>query len=325
MGYDYGYYANAVDVVREAGAAILEGFGKRLELSRSGDRGGQDTFYDLISLLIICHGLKKHYPGDGLMAEGLQEPKKPGKIDSKEIIEKSLNIDIDNHGVSPGKSRKIWVIDPICGTIPFAHGIRDFIVSAAHIELDGDYEYGTSKFKIIAGIVFDPAHDELFFAKRGRGSVLNGESIEASDTKLEDLEQGLENPEKGKVGMISIEHKMIRECKDRPKVIGLSNEFGRLRVAGTCGLELAYVACGRLDAALKAGQPLYDYAAGLIIVEETGKAEQPGKDKLTGKGIITDFDGNALVPKLSYKKKKEGVDILASNGKIHKFITKHWK
>ena len=101
-------------------------------------------------------------------------------------------------------------------------------------------------------------------------------------------------------GMVSIEHRIIRETRYYQAVAPLLEKIGRLRTASTCGIELALVAAGQLDAALKAKQPLYDFAAGILLVTEAG-------------GTVTNFDGSPLKIQLNTKK---ATNILASNGRI---------
>jgi len=261
-------FGGAVETVQKAGQMLLEEFGQQLQISQEDERSERETTYDSLSFDMICQGLESYYPQDALIGER-----------GKRVLDK--------------RSKRIWVIDPICGSIPFSRGIADFIISVACI---------SKSLNLLVGIVFDPVRDELFYAEVGEGSFLNNQPIKVSALKSA---TELKNR-----GMISVEHKMIRENKYNSSVIALSREVARLRVASTCGLELAYLACGRLDAALKAKQPLYDYAAGLIILQEAG-------------GKATDFEGRPLRVELSYQKV---TDILASNGEaeIHQLIVNHF-
>jgi fructose-1,6-bisphosphatase/inositol monophosphatase family enzyme len=139
-----------------------------------------------------------------------------------------------------------WIVDPLCGSIPYARGVADFIVSIAAVVGQ----------KIVAGVVYDPVQNELFSATADGGALLNGMPISPSNT------------DELKKAYVSIEHKVIR--KNAYTGLGaLISEIARLRVAGTCGLEMCYVACGRLDGLIKLDQDLYDYAAGLLILTET--------------------------------------------------------
>ena len=272
---------NVIKTVREAGDMLKKAFGKQHQLSFDKDRSGRDTLHDRRSLKIICQGLQTYYPKDGLMGEGLKE------------LAPEIGIKLNDSGILPGTSERIWVIDPICGSIPFARGIADFIISVAC--------FSVNPFNLLEGIVFDPILNELFYAEAGKGSFLNSQPIKVSDLATK---EAIKNG-----GMVSIEHKMLREKEYHDATLPLLGEIGRLRVAGTCGLELAYVAAGRIDVALKARQPLYDFAAGLLILQEAG-------------GKATDFNGSELKIEASYNKI---TNILASNNKIHQFIEGFFK
>lgn len=275
-------YEKAVKITQNAAKMLMTAFGQQIGLSEDdnledSDRSAQSTAYDFRSLEIICRGLQQSYPLDGLMGEGLKE------------LAPKLGIELNNQDILPGKSGRIWVIDPICGTIPFSRGIPDFIISIALVS-------SIEPLNLLVGIVIDPARNEIFYAEAGRGSFLNGKPIKISNVKSAGE---LKNR-----GIVSIEHKMIRETRYNNWAIKLSKKIARLRTAGTCGLELCYVAAGRLDAILKARQPLYDYAAGLLILREAG-------------GLATNFDGSKLITELSYQKI---TDMVASNDKIHQII-----
>lgn len=255
---------------------LMAHFGKKLHLSAAAERSDRETKYDTLSLSMLCEDLRTFFPHDGLMGEGLKNlPPSPG-------------MEFNDREIFPGTSGRIWVIDPICGSIPFSCGIPDYIISLACVE--------TEPFTILCGIVYFPPLDQLYYAESGIGSYLNGQRITVSNlTTAEELKR---------TGIISIEHKIIREQGTSIRAISLSRIVARLRVAGTCGLELAYTADGKLVAALKARQPLYDYAAGLLILKEAG-------------GKVTDFDGRE--PKIELSNQKV-TDILASNGHIHEII-----
>lgn len=144
--------------------------------------------------------------------------------------------------------------------------------------------------------MYDPPFKELFYAEKGMGATVNGRPIQISPVETERHFKTQ--------GMISIEHKMLREEQHFVRLPGLMKKVGRMKTGASCGLDLAHVSCGRLDAVLKARQPLYDYAAGLLILQEAG-------------GRATNFDGGPHAFELSYRKV---TDLVASNGKIHNLI-----
>ena len=149
-----------------------------------------------------------------------------------------------------------WIVDPLDGTTNFLHGLPHWAVSIA-LEHKGH---------IVAGVVFDPAKDEMFFAEKGQGSYMN-------DTRLR----------------VSGRYKMIEGLfstgmpfggrSDLPETL---KELGRLlpvcsgvRRFGAAALDLAYVAAGRYDGFWERNLNAWDIAAGVIIVKEAGGLVEP--------------------------------------------------
>ncbi len=170
-----------------------------------------------------------------------------------------------------------WIIDPIDGTINFAHGIPLNCVSIA-IEHKGE---------MIFGAVYNPHLKELFFAEKGKGATLNEKPIRVS-VKSEAIKACLVTgfpytyiniPN----GPLEIFERFIR--KGVP-----------VRRLGSAAIDLCWVACGRFDGFYEHKLEAWDSAAGYLIVEEAG-------------GKVTDFDGNKYSP---YQHR-----ILATNGVIH--------
>lgn len=146
----------------------------------------------------------------------------------------------------------IWIIDPIDGTRNFIHGFPHFAVSIAV----------SHKNIIQHGVIYDPVRQELFTASRGKGALLNERRIRVANRKH--LNESLfatgfayryskpKNPLAGQV-LQSI----LPICGD-------------IRRAGAATLDLAYVACGRLDGFWELGLHLWDMAAGILLVKEAG-------------------------------------------------------
>jgi len=170
-----------------------------------------------------------------------------------------------------------WIIDPIDGTVNFAHGIPICCVSIG-IEKDGE---------MVMGAVHAPYLNELFFAEKGKGSTMNDKPIRVSNqVKVLNscLVTGfpytyLDMPN----GPLEIFQKLIRE--------GIP-----VRRLGSAAIDLCWVACGRFDGFYEHKLEAWDSAAGYLIVEEAG-------------GKVTDFQGKKFSP---YQHR-----ILATNGKIH--------
>ena len=131
-----------------------------------------------------------------------------------------------------------WIIDPIDGTTNFLHGIPHFAISVALKQED----------EIIIGVIFDPIKNEIFYAEKNSGALLNNSRIRVSNKiNLEECLFGTNND-----GIKSIYPKL------------------NLRNSGCAALDLAYVGCGRLDGFFHNKINLWDIAAGKIIIEEAG-------------------------------------------------------
>ncbi len=143
-----------------------------------------------------------------------------------------------------------FVLDPIDGTVNFFHGYPAFAISLAYVE---DYS-------IRQAYIYDPANDEFFFAAKNEGAFLNDSPIAVSQART--LSESLigfgtaYNKELGKKE-IEIVTKIYERCHD-------------VRRRGAASLDVAYVACGRLDGYLEMELKPWDFYAGLLILEEAG-------------------------------------------------------
>ena len=152
-----------------------------------------------------------------------------------------------------------WIVDPLDGTTNFVHGIPQFAVSIG-LEREGT---------IVAGVIYNPAHDELFTAERGKGAFLNDQRLRvAARQRLIDgiFACGLPHHGKGNLPLFRSEFAQVQD-----KVAGL-------RRFGAAALDLAWVAAGRLDGYWERDISPWDMAAGLLLVREAG-------------GYVTDLDG----------------------------------
>lgn len=145
----------------------------------------------------------------------------------------------------------MWYIDPLDGTVNFAHGVPIFTVSIAY-EQDG---------ALSLGAVYDPMMDECFCAERGHGAFLNGEAIHPSD--VQDLNHSL---------LVTGFPYDIRTNPDNN--LDLFNRFSLrshgVRRLGSAALDLCYVACGRFDGFWEKRLSAWDIAAGALIAREAG-------------------------------------------------------
>ncbi len=176
---------------------------------------------------------------ESLIIEYLQE-----KFPNHKIVSEEKGI------IGPEDSEYTWYIDPLDGTTNFYHHIPYFNISIA-LEHKG---------QLIAGVVYNPLLDEMFYAERGAGAYLNGEKISPS-----------ENKELSKSFITCCHGRKENEIEEFLK---LMNTFKYkaldMRKLGSAGLEICYVASGRVRAFIGYGIKPWDFKAGLVIAEEAG-------------------------------------------------------
>jgi len=159
-----------------------------------------------------------------------------------------------------GDSPYIWIIDPLDGTTNYLHGFPQYAVSIAL----------QHKGELVQAVVYDPLRQELFTASRGEGAMLNNRRIRVSKQKhLEGALLGTGFPFK--------EQERLDEYLESFKT--LFPMTAGIRRAGAASLDLAYVACGRLDGFWEFGLKPWDMAAGALLIKEAG-------------GMISDICGN---------------------------------
>jgi myo-inositol-1(or 4)-monophosphatase len=170
-----------------------------------------------------------------------------------------------------------WIVDPLDGTSNFLHGIPHFAISIA-LEREGT---------VVAGVIYNPANDDLFTAERGKGAFLNDRRLRvAGRRRLLDAVVACGLPHHGR-GDLALGLKEIAAMQD--KVAGL-------RRYGAAALDMAWVAAGRYDAYWERNISPWDVAAGIAMVREAG-------------GYATDLDGGES-PHVTG-------DVLAANETLH--------
>ncbi|VAX26059.1 Inositol-1-monophosphatase [hydrothermal vent metagenome] len=244
---------------------------------------------------ILLYGAQLAKVGGGAIMEYIDKDfnvERKGEIDlvteadiaSEKAILKSLRDNYPDHQVITeerdiikGNPEKVWIIDPLDGTTNFAHRFPMFCVSIAFMQ----------KGVVQTAAIYDPLRKELFTAGKGMGTAHN--SVEPTVSKTDKI----------------IDSLLATGFSYNIKTIGRNNirEFGNfalkaqgMRRSGSAALDLAYVACGRLDGFWEFDLNPWDMAAGALIVEEAG-------------GSVTRADGSPF----NLMKK----EIVASNGVIH--------
>ena len=243
----------------DAGKLLIKHYGK-LKTSEIGQKSRNDfvTVVDKLSEKLILKHIHKTFPDHAILAE--------------------------ESGVSPGDST-CWIIDPLDGTSNYIHRFPMFAVSigVAH------------RGVLVAGVVYDPLHQEMFSAQTGKGAFLNGRRIRTSSVKRLTnalMATGIPFRARNRFGQY---FKSLR-------VISMAS--AGIRRGGSAALDLAYVSCGRFDGFWEINLSPWDIAAGALLIQEAG-------------GRISDVRGRP-------EHMKNG-DVLASNGLIHnelKAVTK---
>ncbi len=162
-----------------------------------------------------------------------------------------------------------WIVDPLDGTTNFLHGIPQFAVSIA-LERENT---------VVAGLVYNPATEEMFTAERGKGAFLNEQRIRVAGRKrLADsvIACGLPHIGRGDLQLAAKETNLMQ------------TQVAGLRRFGAAALDLAWVAAGRLDGYWERDLKAWDMAAGLILVREAGgfASDCEGGDAIMKSGAI---------------------------------------
>ena len=159
---------------------------------------------------------------------------------------------MEESGASKGKDDTArWIVDPLDGTSNFLHGLPHWAISIA-LEKGGE---------IVAGVVYEPVHDEMFWAEKGQGAFLNHKRLRVSERRrLEDALIATGMPFKGRG-----DHKQFLAEAE-----AIMPEVAGIRRWGAASLDLAYVAAGRYDGYWERGLSPWDVAAGVLLVTEAG-------------------------------------------------------
>jgi myo-inositol-1(or 4)-monophosphatase len=143
-----------------------------------------------------------------------------------------------------------WVVDPLDGTVNFFYGIPHFCVSIA-LRFRGE---------VIVGVIYDPMRDELWSAEKGQPPRLNGKPVRVSSRAA--LAEA--------VVSIGLAKTSATIDAGLPLLEQMVHQVRKCRMLGSAALDMAYVACGRLDAYIEQGISLWDIAAGWLLIEAAG-------------------------------------------------------
>jgi len=178
-------------------------------------------------------------------------------IQTQELITKLLLKEFPGHAlygeegiVGDQSSEHQWIVDPLDGTVNYFYGIPHFCVSIA-LRLRNE---------VMVGVIYDPIRREMWKGQKGETSKLNGDPVHVSDRA--DLAEAVVSVGLAKTGeTINANFPLLQQMVHRVR---------KCRVLGSAALDMAYVACGRLDAYIEQGISLWDIAAGWLLVENAG-------------------------------------------------------
>ena len=178
-------------------------------------------------------------------------------VEAEKAIIETLSQAYPDHAIlaeesgEAGKSDYTWVIDPLDGTLNFIRGYPHYAISIA-LRIKG---------RLDQAIIYDPLKDELFTASRGEGAQINGQKIRVS------VNQELESALLATGFPVRNKQRLFEHLNEFSKILGLSADIRR---SGSAALDLAYVACGRLDGYWEYDLKEWDLAAGTLLVQESG-------------------------------------------------------
>jgi myo-inositol-1(or 4)-monophosphatase len=178
-------------------------------------------------------------------------------VEAQELITKVLLREFPKHAlygeegvVGAQSSEHQWIVDPLDGTVNYFYGIPHFCVSIA-LRLRNE---------VLVGVIYDPIRREMWKGQKGETSKMNGKPIRVSDRA--DLTEAIVS-----VGLAKTAETINTNL---PLLQQMIHRARKCRVLGSAALDLAYVACGRLDAYIEQGISLWDIAAGWLLVENAG-------------------------------------------------------
>jgi myo-inositol-1(or 4)-monophosphatase len=226
----------ATGVARRAGRLLLDGLAQaRTSIETKSSATDMVSEMDRAAEQLIVSSLLGARPDDGIVGE-----------EGADVA---------------GTSGLRWVVDPLDGTTNYLYGLPGWAVSIAAEGPDG----------VVAGVVFDPVHDELFTALRGGGAQRNGEPIAASgcrDLGLALVATGFGYRPDRRLGQARVLAELIGDIRD-------------IRRMGAAAVDLCAVACGRVDAFFERGLSWWDLAAGGLVATEAG-------------AVVTSLDGGPV-------------------------------
>ncbi len=219
-------------LARDAGKILRAKFGKVKNIQTKQHALDFLTEADLMAEKLITNRIKKTFPTHAIIAEESGEYNKQFK--------------------------NCWIVDPLDGTNNFAHATPLFVTQFAYVE-DGELK---------ASVVYDPIHDRMFYAEKGKGAFLNGKKIKVSPKTDFSYSQGTTDFGLSKKGLEI--YMKIR------KSVGHDHLW--LRNLGSAGIQGSFIAEGRFDWQAMRQSKLWDLAPLVLLIREAG-------------GVVKNFEG----------------------------------
>lgn len=256
------FTAVAINAAAKAGEWIKSRVGIYKQLDTKTSPHDLVTEVDKGAEVMIRKLIQTHFPDHDFLGE---ESVEPGAEASAKAV------------AGYADSEYLWIVDPIDGTTNFVHGNPYFCVSIA-LAVKGE---------LMLGVIYDPMHDEMFVAEKGKGAYVHGNPMAVSpEAALSDSLMAVGyNPDRNFALPLNMKG-----------INALATQTRSLRTLGSAALQLAYVAAGRLTGYYEVGLNSWDIAAGVLLVTESG-------------GKVTDTRGGAFTLNTRH--------LAATNGKIH--------
>ncbi len=240
----------AMTLAHDAGAELRRRFGREIIVTLK-DELNPVTDADQAVETLIRQGIQRHFPTHAIVGEEQGETTPEGPLR--------------------------WIVDPLDGTVNYAHNFPHFAVSIAVADAHG----------VQVGVIYDPMRDELFTARRGQPAWLNGVRLAVSHTT--ELQQAL-------LATGFPYDRRRNDDNNHREFVALNLASQGVRRPGSAALDLAYVASGRLDGYWEQRLGPWDVAAGALLVDCAG-------------GRLSTYDGTPF--------DGLGHQIVASNGPLH--------
>ncbi len=217
----------------QAGALLRRKWGQPREISEKGFRD-LVTDADHESQALIVETIQSNFPTHGFLVE-------------------------EEVATLPATGPIIWIIDPVDGTTNYSRQQPNYCISIAAVKRPSP-QTERQEPEILAGVIYEPMQDELFYASLGQGAFLNGTSIKVSDTaSIEKAVVALDWSHQPEQRQLTID--MLQR---------IAHQVQTIRAVGSAALTLAWVAAGRLDAYFNLNLKPWDVAAGKLLISEAG-------------------------------------------------------